>query len=111
MRAGNLKHKVIIQSIGSTVNDFGEIEVGDFQTFKTVYCSINPVVARKSDEIYASNTDFTKAMYKIRIRYIDGVNASMRILWGIRVFNIVSLSNTMEARKEIEILAEEAING
>lgn len=111
MRAGNLKHKVIIQSIGSTTNDFGEIEAGDFQTFKTVYCSINPVVARKADEIYASNTDFTKAMYKIRIRYIAGVNASMRILWGTRVFNFVSMANYMEANKEIEILAEEAING
>lgn len=108
MRAGNLKHKVIIQSIGSTVNDFGEIVLGDFQTFKTVWCSVNPI---KGSESFLSNTDFAKTTHKIRIRYIAGVNASQRILWGTRIFNFIDVRNSMESNKELEILAEEAING
>lgn len=108
MRAGNLKHKVTIQSIGTTTNSFGEIEQGDFQTFKIVWCSINPI---RGSEKFLSNTDFAKTTHKIRIRYLAEVNASMRILWGSRVFNFIDVRNAMESDKELEILAEEAING
>lgn len=108
MRAGNLRAKAIIQSIGDTVNDFGEIEKGDYQTFKTVWCSITPISGKES---FLSNADFAKVSHKIKIRYIDGINASQRLTWRGRIFNFIYPRNIGEMNKEIEILAEEVVNG
>ena len=107
MRAGSLRAKAVIQSIGSTVNDFGEIEKGDFQDFKTVYCSITPTSGRES---FLSNADFSTVTHKIRIRYTEGINASQRLVWRGRIFNFTYLRNIGERNKEIEILVEESIN-
>ncbi len=108
MRAGNLRNKAIIQQLGTTQNEFNEVEEGDFTTFKTVWCSITPV---SGNEKFLSNTDFSKTTHKIKIRYIDGVNASMRLLWQGRYFNFMNTRNISERFKAIEILAWEDNNG
>lgn len=108
MRAGYLRNKAVIQQLGSTQNAFGEVEQGQFSDFKTVWCSITPVSGKES---FLSNTDFAKTTHKIKIRYTDGINASMRMVWQSRVFNFISVRNISERDKEIEILATEAING
>jgi len=108
MRAGKLRNKIVIQKIGTTKNQYGEIEEGNFQTFKTVWGSIMPI---SGNEKFLSNADFSKVSHRIRIRYIDGVNASMRLLWNGRIFNITYLRTIDEGFREIEIYAWEAING
>ena len=108
MRAGNLRNKAVVQQLGTTQNEFGEIEQGEFSYFKTVWCSITPVSGKES---FLSNADFAKTTHKIKIRYTDGINASMRILWKSRIFNFISVRNISERDKEIEILATEDING
>jgi len=108
MRAGSLNKKAVIQSIGSTVNDYGEIEEGQFTDFKTVWCSINPISGK---EQFLSNTDFSKVTHKIKIRYTDGISASMRLVYDSRVFNFIHTKDVMERTKEIEILAWEQNNG
>lgn len=108
MRAGNLKNKIIFQSIGNTTNAFGEIEEGNFQDYKTVWASITPVSGKES---FLSNADFSMVSHKIKIRYIPNLNASMRIKWGVRIFHINYLRNISESNDEIEILATEFVNG
>lgn len=110
MRAGNLRIKAEIQSIGTTQNAFGEIELGGFTKFKDVYCSITPLNLLRANEAFLSNADFSKTTHSIKIRYTDGVNASQRLVWGSRVFNFISIRNISELNKEIEILAEEVVN-
>lgn len=108
MRAGNLRHKITIQSIGTTTNDFGEIEEGNYQDFKTVWASITPISGKES---FLSNTDFAMVTHKIKIRFIEGLNASMQIVFQGRKFRIKNIRNFAEMGKELEILAEEFING
>lgn len=108
MRAGNLRNKAEIQEIGTTTNEYGEIEDGDFIKFADVWCSITPVSGRES---FLSNTDFSKTTHKIKMRYIAGVNASMRLVWQGRVFNFLNTKNISERFKAIEILAWEDNNG
>ena len=108
MRAGNLRHKAIIQKVGTTTNDYGEVEEGEFETFKTVWCSITPI---SGNESFLSNTDFSKTTHKIRTRFVSGVNASMRLLWNDRIFNFMNTRNMGERDKVIEILAWEDNNG
>ena len=108
MNAGSLRNKAIIQMLGTAQNGYGEVEEGDYETFKIVWCSITPI---RGNEKFLSNTDFSKTTHKIRIRYLDGVNASMRLLWQSRYFNFISTKNVGERFKQIEILAEEDNNG
>jgi len=108
MRAGNLRNKVIIQKLGTTRNEFNEVEEGDYETFKTVWCSITPISGRES---FLSNKDFSETTHKIKTRYISGVNASMRLLWGSRTFKFLNTRDIGERTKTIEILAKEDNNG
>lgn len=108
MRAGELRNKATLQKIGTTTNAFGEIEQGAYIDYKTVWCSINAVSGR---ETFLSNADFAKTTHKIRIRYLSGVDASMRLLYAGRVFSFIYTYDYAERRKEIEILATEVNNG
>ena len=108
MRSGNLRNKAIIQNLGTTQNEYGDVVEGDFVKFKDVWCSIVPI---KGSESFLSNVDYSKTTHKIVIRWIDGVNASQRLMWGDRVFNFISTRNITERDKKIEILAEEVNNG
>jgi len=112
MNAGRLSKKAVIQNVGSTTNEFGEVVEGDFVKFKDVWCSIIPVSGKES---FLSNADFAKTTHKIKIRYIDGVNASQRLLWNTkgkdRIFDFIGVVNIAERDEEIEIKAEEVING
>jgi len=107
MNAGSLRNKAEIQTLGSTPNGYGEVEEGDFSKFKDVWCSIVPI---KGNESFLSNADFSKTTHKIRIRYLAGVNASMRLLWQGRYFNFMNTRNIGERFKQIEILAWENNN-
>ena len=108
MRAGRLRNKGVIQNIGTTQNDFGEIVEGDFQDFKTVWFDIYPITG---NEKFLSNADFSKVNFRIRTRYTDGINASQRLNWRGRIFNFVYPRNIDERFKEIEIYAYEVVNG
>jgi len=107
MRAGNLRNKAKIQELGTAQNGFGEVEEGDFTKFKDVWCSITPI---RGNESFLSNKDFSSTTHKIKIRYIAGVNASMRLVWQGRIFNFINTKNVSERFKAIEILAWEENN-
>ncbi len=107
MRSGALRHKITFQTIGTTTNDFGEIEQGNYQDFKTVWSSITPISGK---ETFLANKDFATVTHKIKIRFIPSLNASMQIDYMGRKFKIMNIRNFGEMGKELEILAEEQIN-
>ncbi|NOX15964.1 MAG: phage head closure protein [Epsilonproteobacteria bacterium] len=104
MRAGSLKHKIIIQTYTETQNGFGEVIKG-WVNFKTAYASITPISAK---EFYKSGTK-AEATHKIGIRYVVGVKSKMRILYGIRVFDIQSALNPREANKSLVLICTEVL--
>ena len=109
MRSGNLRHKIKIQSLGNTTDSvFGGVEPSNYQDFKTVWSSITPISGK---ETFLANKDFATVTHKIKIRFIPGLNASMQIDFQGRKFKIMNIRNFAEMGKELEILAEEQING
>lgn len=107
MNPGRLRIKAEIQTINNAQDDFGQ-PILEGVKFKDVYCSITPINGKES---FLSNKDFAKTTHKIKIRYISGVNASMRLKWGVRIFDFTRVRDIGERTKEIEIYAEEVING
>lgn len=110
MRAGRLRNKITIQTIVNSVDEFGQplVGVNGYEDYKTVWASIVPIIGKES---FLSNVDFSKTTHKIKIRYIPNINASMRISWQGRNFNIINVRNIEEMNKEYEILAWESDNG
>lgn len=110
MRAGRLRNKITIQTIVNSVDEFGQPLIGQngYEDYKTVWASIVPISGKES---FLSNVDFSKTTHKIKIRYIPNINASMRIIWQGRFFNIINVRNIEEMNKEYEILAWESDNG
>lgn len=108
MIARSLRHLITFQKIGTTKNDFGEIEEGNYQDFKQVWASISPVSGRES---FLSNANYSTVTHKVKIRYLDGLDASMQIAYKNRIFLIKYFTNFGELNKEMEILCEEQING
>ena len=47
--------------------------------------------------------------HRIRIRYLSGVTAKLRVKFGTRYFNIRSIINQGERNRQLEFLAEEII--
>lgn len=110
MRAGRLRHKITFQKIVNSVDDFGQPLVGNtgYENFKTVWASITPISGK---ETFLANKDFATVTHKIKIRFIPSLNASMQIDYQGRKFKIMNIRNLGEMGKELEILAEEQING
>ena len=111
MRAGNLNKLITIESLSSGQDDFGQTLDNAWTTFKEVRASIIPVIRNITTEPFSSNTDFAQTTHKIKIRYTQGINASMRAVFDGRVFDFIAVINISERNREIEILAKENING
>jgi len=88
--AGKLRHRIAIQEYRYASQDLvtGE-ERRDWTTVHECWASVEPLSAR---EFIAAQTTQSKITTRITIRYMDGIDASMRIVFAKRgeqkVFNI-----------------------
>jgi len=106
MRSGNLIHKVTFQeNIGmkSATGAVGKIWAD---------LSLNPyemvqIIPLKMEERYVSKGLKTEVSHKIRLRYRSDLNSQMKIVYGLRVFNIDSIINPFERNRELHIMATE----
>lgn len=103
MRAGRLRHRITIQSVGTTYDDYGDLS-DSWTTLASVWASISPVSG--TEEKIAGELTGVET-HRIRIRHRSGVTAQNRILFGARTFEIVSANNWNERNVFIEILAKE----
>lgn len=105
MRAGQLRNKVIIQTVTETLDVLGG-DTEAWATFATVWASVSPL---KGVEALEHKKMELENMYRIWIRYVSGVTAKMRILWGSRIFLIVGIRVPDERNRSIEITATEQV--
>jgi len=80
VNAGELRHKVTIQELQRTPDGYGEAQ------------QVSSALS-----------------HKIILRYLDGVKPQMRVLYGSRIFHIVSVINVEERNEVLELLCEEEI--
>ena len=105
MDAGLMRHRIEIQALQGTPNVYGEIE-NVWVTMATVRASINPVSGR---EFMAANQEHAAVTHKVTIRYNRTVKASMRVLYGARVLDILHVIDTWEQHHEMVLLCKELI--
>ncbi len=106
IRAGALRHRVTIQRKTATVDTHG----GPIETWETVCsisASIEPLQGREFIAAQAVNAEITG---KIRIRYRSDITASMRVLFGAKIYNILSVINPAELNRELVLMVSEGLN-
>lgn len=100
---GKLRDKIEIQSVTEGENNFGEV-TRSYSTYRTVWASVEGVSSRESLGP-TGKVDFSIS-HRVRMRYVDGLNNTMRIIWRNRTLEIVGLLEHAN-RTEHELLCTE----
>jgi len=102
MRAGTLRHPVTIQEPID-----GPSSTLTWATFATSRASLDPISGR---EFFSMQGIDTATTHRIRMRYLAGITAKMRLVIGTRRFRIAAPPrNLKERNRELEIFAEEIL--
>lgn len=105
MRAGAMRHKIEIVSIGETQDEFGGIIEGEVHHAYAM-AEIRQI---SGGEKFMSNQLFVEATSQIRCRYVAGVTPKHKIKFGSRTFDIMDVQNKDERNKELFIVAKEIL--
>lgn len=105
MRSGPLRHRITFQRRADTLDAFGHPSTG-WQDVATVWASVEPISGR---ERLSANQVQAETTHRIRTRGRPGLAPSMRIRFGVRVFDIQSIIDRREIGAELEILAVEGL--
>lgn len=102
--AGKLNRRIIIEQVTETRDEMGGV-IQTWATFATVWAEF---VSQTGREFFAAKQVNAALEAIIRIRYIAGVTAKMRVKYGTRVFNLVAPPvDVNEAHVELKLLCEE----
>ena len=105
MRAGTLRHQVVIQQRADTQNPSGE-PIPSWTTFATANASIVPLQGR---ELEAAQQVMAAVSHRIDLRYMPGVLATMRVQYGSRYFDIKAVINVNELNRNLQLLCTERV--
>jgi SPP1 family predicted phage head-tail adaptor len=105
MRAGKLKHPIIIQEVTETQSETGA-PAETWSTFAEVWAAIEPLRGR---EFFASKQIQAEVTTRIRIRYLEGITPKMRVLWGERIYLIDAIIDLEERHREMQLMCREVI--
>ena len=105
MKAGALRHRITIQRKLLGVDGFGGPSP-TWETIASVPASIEPLQGREFISAQAVQSEVTG---KIRIRYRPDVVAANRLLFGSKVYNVLSVINTEERNRELVFMVSEGL--
>jgi len=100
---GDLRHRITFQKLITAVNENG-FEVETYQNYKTVWSAVSNLSGR---EYYQAAAIKGEKTVKFLIRYMEGIDESMRILFRDKQYNISFIDNMKYINKYIEIKAVE----
>lgn len=102
---GRLRERVTVQQATETRNAIGE-STQAWGTYAERWASVDGIAAR---EFLTSGQQQTEITHRVRMRYVDGMNGTMRILWRNRVLEIASCLEHAN-RSEHELLCVERLD-
>ena len=113
MGAGKYRHCIKFQEhkqtgvdgVGQPIYKWVDFEIND-DGDTGVYAEIKPI---KGNEYWASQQVNSEATHRVTIRYIEGVNSEMRIVFGSRYFSIEPPINPDERNVELSMLCKENV--
>lgn len=106
MRAGQLRHRVTLQSFTATQNGYGE-ESRSYSDSATAWASIEPVTAA---ERLDGGQVSPSATHRIRFRERTDITPTMRLKFGTRTFEVVGpIMRPAERKIAVEVMVAERL--
>ena len=102
MRAGLLRHRIVIEQTTESRDSSGSV-VNTWTQFATVSSTYEPQSGKEG--VTEDHTQATQAV-KFRIRYLAGVAPKMRITFGGNIFDILSAVDYLGMRTETHIMCQ-----
>jgi len=102
---GRLRERVTIQQATESRNSLGET-VQSWETYAERWASVDGLSSR---EVLLQGQQKTEVSHRVRMRYVDGMAGTMRLLWRGRVLEISSLLEHNN-RSEHELLCTERLD-
>lgn len=106
MRAGHLRHRIVIQQSIITRDSYGQ-PVASWVSVATVWAAIEPLSGR---ELIAAQAVQSEITTRISLRYLPGITSAMRVVHGTRIYNIKTLLNLDERNRELQLMCSEGLN-
>ncbi len=101
-RAGMLNRRVTIESQDASYDDNGQ-QVLTWSEVATVWASIATVGGIATIRTQ-SDADLSVARYAIRIRWLEGLDAGMRVAYGSDIYDIRSVQYDMANREFVDLI-------
>lgn len=102
--AGRLRHQVTIQNYSESQDSTTGEVTKSWTEFATVRAAIEPL---RGKEFFESQERFGVTMHRVIIRYLAGVNDTMRVKFGSRILAIKAVLNKDERNRWLELMCEE----
>ncbi|GEM_PF-93484 len=100
---GKLRHRITIQTYTTSKNSFGE-EIKVWSDFVEVSASVEPLSGK---ELFTAQQLHAETTTQIIIRYLDELDTSMRVVFGVKIFDILHVSNKEERNVAMYLLCKE----
>lgn len=105
MRAGQLRHRISIQTPVTAKNTRGG-EVTTWSTVATVWADVRTQTGR---ETVANDQTQPTASHVVTMRHRANVTAQQRIVWGDRVFSINAVLEPDNRMRQLQLLCQELV--
>jgi SPP1 family predicted phage head-tail adaptor len=102
MRSGLLRSKVTIQNKTESRAADGQV-LYDWTTYATAWASISTL---SGSELLRAQQIQAKSSHLISCRYLAGVTAQMRVVYGTEKYNIVAVNNVEHRNVELRLTCE-----
>lgn len=102
MQAGNLRHRIAIQTNTPTQDSYGQ-PVESWATVATVWAAVDMLTGR---ELYTAQQAQSEANVRMTIRRRD-VDAKQRVSWDSRTFDVESVIHDATNNRMTQLLCKE----
>jgi len=105
IKARSKRHKILIEKVTETRDSIGGV-IETWSTYSALYAEVQPLNGREYFDSKAIQADTT---IRFRIRYLQGIIPKMRINYNSRLFDIESVIDVDERRKEMVLMCKESV--
>ena len=106
MRAGRLRHRLVLQSPTETRGPAGGVQVNTWKTEATVWGAIEPVSGKEFLTIDQTQNETT---VRIVLRYHSGLDETWRVVNDGRAYPIISAINESDRNRMWELMCSQGV--
>lgn len=103
MKAGTLRHRVVLQRLTETRGPTGDL-VKTWADQPEIWAAVEPLSGR---EYWQAQQVAAETTIRVRIRYSSGVVPTMRVKYGTRTFEVLSIIDPEERHVELHLMCRE----